>query len=116
MSTLICALYFLSMRASARRAMLCIIQLAVYMRDLKSTRFSFTIPLWPANSPNLNLIENLWDHRDRVVRSKDSYSRNLVQLATALEPTWFNIPVNTFRNLIDCFLARLAAVRSAKGG
>ncbi|GFW49625.1 DDE_3 domain-containing protein [Trichonephila clavipes] len=64
---------------------------------------------WPANSPDLYPIENLWDHLYRVVLTMDS----LAQLATALESAWLNIPVNTFRNLID--FARLAAVHSTKG-
>ncbi|GBM86966.1 hypothetical protein AVEN_156714-1 [Araneus ventricosus] len=76
----------------------------------------FTVLPWPANSPDLNPIENLWDHLDRVVRAMDPQPRNLAQLATALESAWLNIPVNTFRNLIDSLPARLAAVRSAKGG
>ncbi|GBN84282.1 hypothetical protein AVEN_72197-1 [Araneus ventricosus] len=76
----------------------------------------FTVLPWPANSPDLNPIENLWDHLDRVVRAMDTQPRNLVQLATALESAWLNILVNTFRNLIDSLPARLAAVRSAKGG
>ncbi|GBL71856.1 hypothetical protein AVEN_231511-1 [Araneus ventricosus] len=46
----------------------------------------------------------------------DPQPRNLAQLATALESAWLNIPVNTFRNLIDSLPARLAAVRSAKDG
>ncbi|GBL95309.1 hypothetical protein AVEN_37757-1 [Araneus ventricosus] len=45
----------------------------------------------------------------------DPQPRNLAQLVTALELAWLNIPVNTFRNLIDSLPARLAAVRSAKG-
>ncbi|GBN15750.1 hypothetical protein AVEN_139065-1 [Araneus ventricosus] len=76
----------------------------------------FTVLPWPANSPDLNPIENLWDHLDRVVRPMDPQPRNLAKLATALESTWLIIPVNTFRNLIDFLPARLAAVRSAKGG
>ncbi|GBN52542.1 hypothetical protein AVEN_185532-1 [Araneus ventricosus] len=76
----------------------------------------FTVLLWPANSPDLNPIENLWDHLDRVVRDMDPQPRNLAQLATALESAWLNIPVNTFRNLIGSLPARLAAVLSAKGG
>ncbi|GBM97248.1 hypothetical protein AVEN_254932-1 [Araneus ventricosus] len=76
----------------------------------------FTVLPWPANSPDLNPIENLWDHLDRVVRAMGPQPRNLAQLATALESAWLNIPVNTFRNLIDSLPARLAAVRSAKGG
>ncbi|GBN76232.1 hypothetical protein AVEN_264024-1 [Araneus ventricosus] len=76
----------------------------------------FTVLPWPANSPDLNPIEDLWDHLDRVVRAMDPQQRNLAQLATSLESAWLNIPVNTFRNLIDSLPARLAAVRSAKGG
>ncbi|GBN65399.1 hypothetical protein AVEN_81553-1 [Araneus ventricosus] len=76
----------------------------------------FTVLPWPANSPDLNPIENLWEHLDRVVRAMDPQPRNLAQLATALESAWLNIPVNTFRSLIDSLPARLAAVLSAKGG
>ena len=76
----------------------------------------FTVLPWQANSPDLNPIENLWDHLDRVVRAMDPQSRNLTQLTTALESAWLNIPVTTFRNLNDYLPARLAAVRSAKGG
>ncbi|KAH7960332.1 hypothetical protein HPB49_018729 [Dermacentor silvarum] len=54
----------------------------------------------------------------RLFSAMDPQPRNLAQLATALESAWLNIPVNTFRNLIDSVPARrdLAAVRSAKGG
>ncbi|GFW34642.1 hypothetical protein TNCV_952701 [Trichonephila clavipes] len=40
---------------------------------------------------------------------------NLAHLTTALESTWLNIPLNTFRCLIDSLFALLAAVHSAKG-
>ncbi|GIY62165.1 hypothetical protein CDAR_479151 [Caerostris darwini] len=44
----------------------------------------------------------------------DPQSRNLGQLATALESACLNTPLNTFRNLIGSLPARFAAVRSAK--
>ncbi|GFX12857.1 transposable element Tcb1 transposase [Trichonephila clavipes] len=44
----------------------------------------FTVLPWPTNSPNLNPIENLWNHLDRIVRTMDPHPRNLAQLATAL--------------------------------
>ncbi|GFU93741.1 transposable element Tcb1 transposase, partial [Trichonephila clavipes] len=76
----------------------------------------FTVLPLPANSPDLNPIEHLWYHLDRVVRAMDPQPRNLAQLATALESAWLNIPENTFRDLSDSLPARLAAVHSAKGG
>ncbi|GFV86048.1 DDE_3 domain-containing protein [Trichonephila clavipes] len=76
----------------------------------------FTVLPWPANSPYLSIIENLWGHLDRVVRTMDPHPRNLAQLATALESAWLNIPVNTFKNLIHSLSVGLAAVRSVKGG
>ncbi|GFU57252.1 DDE_3 domain-containing protein [Trichonephila clavipes] len=76
----------------------------------------FTVLPWPANSPDLNPIENLWDHLDWVAHAMDPHLRNLAQLAKALEPAWLNIPVTIFRNLIDSLLARVAAVHSAKVG
>ncbi|GBM95158.1 hypothetical protein AVEN_128545-1 [Araneus ventricosus] len=104
------------MMASTSRTMRGVIQLAVHVRGSKSTRMSLPYSPWPTNSPDLKPIEKLWDHLDRVVRAIDPQPCNLAQLATALESAWLNIPVNTFRNLIDSLPARLAAVRNAKGG
>ncbi|GFS54192.1 transposable element Tcb1 transposase [Trichonephila clavipes] len=57
----------------------------------------FTVLPLPANSPDLNPIEHVWYHLDRVVRAMDPQPRSLAQLATALESAWLNIPENTFR-------------------
>lgn len=46
----------------------------------------------------------------------DTQLRNLAQLAMELELASLNIPVNTFKNLINSLLARFAEVRPAKGG
>ncbi|GFX27364.1 transposable element Tcb1 transposase [Trichonephila clavipes] len=54
----------------------------------------FTVLPWSANSPDLNLIENLSDHLNQVVRVMDPHPRNLAQLATTLESAWLNIPVH----------------------
>ncbi|GFV03367.1 DDE_3 domain-containing protein [Trichonephila clavipes] len=69
-----------------------------------------------ANLPDLSPIENMWAHLDRLVRTVDTHPRNLGQLAMALESAWRNMPVNTFRNLIDSLYVRLAAVLYAEDG
>ncbi|GFV99636.1 uncharacterized protein TNCV_5079981 [Trichonephila clavipes] len=53
----------------------------------------------PANTPDLNPIENLRDHLDRVVHATHPHQCNLEQLAATLESGWLNIPLDTFRNL-----------------
>ncbi|GFS90271.1 transposable element Tcb1 transposase [Trichonephila clavipes] len=76
----------------------------------------FTVLPWPPNSPDLNPIENLWGYLDQIVHAMDLHPSNLARLAMVLESAGLNIPVNTFRNLIDSHPARLAAVRFAKCG
>ncbi|GFX65517.1 uncharacterized protein TNCV_4735621 [Trichonephila clavipes] len=112
MSTPIYASNSLRRMASTRRIMRSVIQLAVYVCGSKNTRMS--LPFFPGQQTHP--IENLWDHLDRVVRAMDPHPSNLAQLATVLESAWLNLPVNTFRNLIDSLPTRLAAVRSVKGG
>ncbi|GFW71051.1 DDE_3 domain-containing protein [Trichonephila clavipes] len=82
----------------------------------KEHQDEFTILPRQANSPDLNPINNLLHHLYRVAHVMDPHSRNLVQLAKAMESVWLNIPGNIFTNLIDSLAARLAAVYSAKSG
>ncbi|GFW29417.1 transposable element Tcb1 transposase [Trichonephila clavipes] len=112
MSTPTCALFFLRMMASSSRTM----RAASVRTWFEEHQDEFTVLPLPTNSPDLNPIEHLWYHLDRVVRAIDPQPRNLAQLATALESAWLNIPENTFRDLSDSIPARLAAVHSAKGG
>ena len=43
---------------------------------------------WPAYSPNLNPIENLWDALGRAVSSRFPPTATLIELKTALEEEW----------------------------
>ncbi|GFV56346.1 transposable element Tcb1 transposase [Trichonephila clavipes] len=82
----------------------------------KEHQDELTVLPWSANSPDINPMANLYDHLNRVVRAMNPHWSNPAQLAMTLESAWLNIPVNTFRDLIDFFPARLAAVRYAKIG
>jgi len=69
---------------------------------------------WPAQSPDLNIIEHLWDHLDRNV---DKSKRTSLQtFRTALFETWRNIDHKTIDRLIESIPKRLQAVIDAKGG
>jgi hypothetical protein len=46
---------------------------------------------WPANSPNMNIIEHAWDYLDRRVHSRSPLPKNLGELWDALVDEWGTI-------------------------
>lgn len=69
---------------------------------------------WPANSPDANSIENLWAILDDKVRARRP--RSIDALWRIVREEWNAIPLSTIENLIESQPARLAAIRSARGG
>jgi hypothetical protein len=69
---------------------------------------------WPANSPDLNVIENLWSIlQDRVYAREP---RTLAQLRQIIEEEWNNIDPGTLRNLVNSVPRRFDAVQLNHGG
>ncbi|KAL0163096.1 hypothetical protein M9458_042492 [Cirrhinus mrigala] len=68
---------------------------------------------WPANSPDLNPIENLWG----IVKRKMRYARpnNAEALKATIRATWALITPEQCHRLIDSMPRRIAAVIQAKG-
>lgn len=71
---------------------------------------------WPARSPDLNPIENLWDTLGRRVQQRCPRAASLQQLSTALREEWDAIPQSVIANLITSMTRRIGAVIAAKGG
>lgn len=68
---------------------------------------------WPAQSPDLNPIENLWaDVKKGVSRRRPLNSR---QLWDAVEETWNQIPVERCQALVNSMPRRCAAIIKNKG-
>ncbi len=67
---------------------------------------------WPANSPDLNPIENLWG----IVKRKMPYARpnNAEELKATIRATWALITPEQCHRLIDSMPRRIAAVIQAK--
>lgn len=63
---------------------------------------------WPAQSPDLNPIENLWDYIDRKIRDKQYSDKK--QLWNAVKNAWREIPLETLRLYVDSMPRRLEAV------
>jgi transposase len=70
---------------------------------------------WPAQSPDLNPIENLWDELERQVRAHTSLPKNREDLWEILQEEWSNLDVNKYQNLVDSMPCRVAAVIKSKG-
>ena len=71
---------------------------------------------WPAMSPDLNPIENLWDELDDKIRKRQTPVRSVSELKEALFVGWSQIDPLTCKNLVASMSRRINAVIDAKGG
>ncbi|XP_063793867.1 uncharacterized protein LOC134949303 isoform X1 [Pseudophryne corroboree] len=69
---------------------------------------------WPSQSPDLNIIENLWIDLKRAVRHRQP--RNLKELEDFCKEVWAKIPQTRIERLLAGYKKRLQAVILAKGG
>ncbi|CAF3576681.1 unnamed protein product, partial [Rotaria sp. Silwood2] len=68
---------------------------------------------WPANSPDLNLIENLWSIMDKQLMKYPV--KTIDDLKTALASIWKSISINVIQNLYKSMRNRLQQVIKRKG-
>ena len=71
---------------------------------------------WPAQSPNLNPIENLWSEVKKKIRTYKKLPSNLSKLNRYVKKAWKEIPKHTIENLVDSMSQRIQAVIVANGG
>ncbi|GFX08012.1 transposable element Tc1 transposase [Trichonephila clavipes] len=96
----------------------------IFQQDNEPKHTAFVVKEWllyhcrnilntPPQSPDLNVIENLWSHLERAVQKHPITSKE--QLKSVLKEEWLNIAPETTRHLVKSMPRRLEAVISAKG-
>ena len=75
--------------------------------------FRVTVLDWPAQSPDLNPIENLWSELDR--RLKDRKTNTKEDLFRVLEEGWNNLPKEYLKKLVESMPRRIKACIKNKG-
>ena len=68
---------------------------------------------WPASSPDLNPIENLWSFFQDAVADYGNIA--MAEFEDVLSRVWWNIPQDYIRNLYHSMPHRLAAVIDREG-
>lgn len=71
---------------------------------------------WPAQSPDLNPIENVWSLMKDAVHNRRIRPRTVKEMLTALNEEWGAISRNFLTNIIDSMPERIRAVIDNKGG
>ena len=71
---------------------------------------------WPAQSPDLNPIEHLWEHLKRRPGGHPTPPGGISELWERVEKEWEAIPQSVCRDSVESMPRRVAAVIRAKGG
>lgn len=77
---------------------------------------SLEVLKWPAQSPDLNPIEHLWDALKRKLADYPTQPTGILELWDRVQNAWDSIEVETCTNLIDSMPRRIEAVLKARGG
>jgi hypothetical protein len=82
---------------------------------IKQWFIDFDIPKmdWPAQSPDLNPIENLWSILDHRIKSRSP--KNKAELFEIIKKAWYELPVDILTKLAESMPNRCQAVIDAKG-
>lgn len=71
---------------------------------------------WPSNSPDMSIIEHVWDQLDTLVRARSPLPHNKKEMWQALQEEWANFPKQALDKLFQSMPRRIEALLKARGG
>lgn len=71
---------------------------------------------WPANSPDMNPIEHMWDYITRAIHNRINPPQNENELVVAAVEEWDNISQDTINRLIISMPSRVNMLFQRRGG
>ena len=77
---------------------------------------SIRLLTWPPQSPDLNLIENVWSFLKRRLSAYETTPTTEDELWSRIKEEWRKIPCDFLQNLLNSMPKRLADLIRAKGG
>lgn len=83
-------------------------------KEWKEVKLIERLP-WPAQSPDLNPIENLWEELEIRIRKRKPMPKNKGDFFAALKEEWYKIDESRLTRLIKSMPSRIEAVLESKG-
>ena len=76
----------------------------------------FAVLKWPANSPDLNIIEHVWSYMKRRLDQCEKAPQTLDELWECVQDIWTSIPLEFLQKLYDSMPRRMRELLRNKGG
>ena len=70
---------------------------------------------WPAQSPDMNPIESLWDILEHRINIRKNLPKKVRELKEVLLEEWNQLPIQTLNKLVEGMPKRLNSLKLAKG-
>ncbi|GBM61728.1 hypothetical protein AVEN_120573-1 [Araneus ventricosus] len=71
---------------------------------------------WPPKSPDMNIIEDIWDALLHAVEKKSPPPRTPMDLLIALQDSWCEFPPGYLQTLVESMLRHFASLLRVRGG
>ena len=85
--------------------------IAKYLREKAVERMK-----WPTQSPDLSIIENVWDHLKQILRKRAKRPTTSAQHFSIIQSDWDSLPDFCFATLLYSMPTRVSTVKRAADG